>query len=383
MKKIALLFNSPYLGGAERSIVHQSSLIQESRSFTFFIPQLEGHSSLLLEELIFQNFTEPQIIRVPYPLDLFAISRTGGSFNFFNTVNSMLNILLTLRSYNLKQYSHLWCNGNKIAAVIFLWATLFRYTGTLLWHFRDYPTVDSKFAWIWSFFKIKQSFSFCTIANSYSVHKRISQVLPSSHISHHTVYNPSGEQLINKKITNISTIGVVSMLAPWKGIHQIIIWSSLYEQQLIRLGITNINIYGADIYATNGEHQKYANDLQGLLKLFPSSILNFKGNQSPKDIYQTIDLLIHPVIEPEPFGRIIIEAFSTGIPVVSTALGGSSELAIHQQTALVFPCYDYATLFGQIQQLCTDSKLRDDLTLKAKVKAKEIEEQVNILKEII
>jgi glycosyltransferase involved in cell wall biosynthesis len=193
------------------------------------------------------------------------------------------------------------------------------------------------------------------------------------------IYNPSGEKLRPRVINKIETIGIVSMLAPWKGIHQILLWASLYEEKLKKIGIKEINIYGADIYKTKGSHQNYATQLIKLKQNFPCSLINFKGNISPSIIYNTIDLLIHPVISPEPFGRILIEAFTTKIPVLSTALGGSGELAINEETAIVFSCYDYQGLFDNVKQISQNETLRNHLINNAFKKAQEIKQQVETI----
>ena len=376
MKRIGIFFNSPYLGGAERSIIHQSKIISDQYHFVFFIPELAGQDSNNIEKLISKNFPNPEILKVPYPSALFAVSRFGGRLNFIHLIISLFQILQALNRLNLHSFDKLWCNGNKIATVVGVWATLSKFQGEFIWHFRDYPSLSKKFKFIWKFFTKRRSFKFSTVANSNSVKNAVRSALPSTHITHHMVYNPSGEPIVKRKIEKIQTIGIVSMLAPWKGIHQIILWASLFEQELKSIGINDISIYGANIYQTGGAHLDYAAQLQKLLKQFPSTLIKFRGNHPPEIIYETIDLLIHPVISAEPFGRILMEAFTAEIPVISTALGGSGELALNNNTALIFPCYDYAGLTRSIRKIATDIKMRNELVNRASLKAIEVEKQV-------
>ena len=42
-------------------------------------------------------------------------------------------------------------------------------------------------------------------------------------------------------------------------------------------------------------------------------------------IYEGVDLLLHPARQ-EPLGRVILEAISSGLPVVTTLVGGSREI---------------------------------------------------------
>lgn len=379
MKKVGVFFNSPYLGGAERSIIHQSKIISHKYDFTFYIPQLDGQDSINIEDLINMNFNSSTIIKVPYPEALFSVSRFGGSINVISLLIAFIKILLTLRHLQLHSLDKLWCNGNKIATVVGIWATLFCYKGEFIWHFRDYPTLSKKFRIIWKFFSKKRTYKFSTISNSNSVRESVRLVLASTHITHHMIYNPSGEPIEQRNIQKIETIGIVSMLAPWKGIHQILLWASLFEDELIAIGIKQINIYGADLYQTSGAHKNYATELQKLLKQFPSSLVKFKGNKQPEEIYRNIDLLIHPVISGEPFGRILMEAFTARIPVVSTALGGSGELALHNYSALTFPCYDYAGLTHSIKKFAIDKNQREEIIANAFLKANEVEKQVKTI----
>lgn len=53
------------------------------------------------------------------------------------------------------------------------------------------------------------------------------------------------------------------------------------------------------------------------------SYLGFKG---PNEIYSNIDMLIVPSLWNEPFGRVIVEAFSHAIPVIGSDRGGIPEL---------------------------------------------------------
>jgi len=50
----------------------------------------------------------------------------------------------------------------------------------------------------------------------------------------------------------------------------------------------------------------------------------------------TARVLIVPSIWYETFGRTVIEAFATGLPVVASALGSLAELVDHGRTGLLF-----------------------------------------------
>jgi len=76
-----------------------------------------------------------------------------------------------------------------------------------------------------------------------------------------------------------------------------------------------------------------SNDIQ---KLFASATFQFSllGELDTKDFYPQLDVLLHPAIS-EPYGMVITEALSAGVPVViSDVCGASSEVTPQQGIAL-------------------------------------------------
>ncbi len=376
--KIALFYNSPTLGGAERSVTYQAQQFlatHPTTSITCYLPLVKDNNHQELKTFINQIIPQANITYLLYPYELFSVSRSAKIHGPLAIIIGLIELLLLFRKEQLSRYTIWWCNGNKIATVLYFWAFLTHYSGKFIWHFRDYPSKQFPFHIIWKLINSCLLKNFITISNSNSVKKEVKRVLFNPAIDHRMFYNPVGENLPPRSINNIETIGVVSMLAPWKGIHQIIIWASIYETQLKSLGIREINIYGANIYATAGAHSSYAQQLNELLHRFPSTLIKFCGKQSPLTIFKTIDLLIHPTLTPEPFGRIITEAFSCMIPVISTALGGAQELLIDNYSGLNYTPSDYATLFNQVKELTTDRQLRLKITQNAQLHLKTIEQQ--------
>jgi len=51
---------------------------------------------------------------------------------------------------------------------------------------------------------------------------------------------------------------------------------------------------------------------------------------------QSARILICPSVWYESFGMIIVEAFSTGLPVIASDLGAMAELVHHERTGLLF-----------------------------------------------
>ena len=79
--------------------------------------------------------------------------------------------------------------------------------------------------------------------------------------------------------------------------------------------------------------EKYENFLK---ETYKNDKIKFTGFSDIKKYLPGIDALIIPSILNEPFGRVIIEAHSFGIPVIASSKGGMPELVKHGTTGLIF-----------------------------------------------
>ncbi|MFZ4796185.1 MAG: glycosyltransferase family 4 protein [Bacteroidia bacterium] len=68
----------------------------------------------------------------------------------------------------------------------------------------------------------------------------------------------------------------------------------------------------------------------------------------------------------EGFPMSVLEAWSYGIPVVCTLVGGLPDVVSNEENALVFKSGDIEYLAYQLERLITDAKLRDQISLKSK-----------------
>ncbi|MBB3344863.1 glycosyltransferase family 4 protein [Luteimonas sp. RC10] len=57
----------------------------------------------------------------------------------------------------------------------------------------------------------------------------------------------------------------------------------------------------------------------------PSNV-EFLGRRSPDDFFKEIDLLLVPSLWAEPLGRVVLEAYSFGVPVVAAKIGGLKDI---------------------------------------------------------
>jgi hypothetical protein len=315
---VGILLNTPSLGGAERSIIEQAALIQTDAKITFYIPKINNKTDFTksIENYISESLSA-KIKYFSYPESLYSVSRSKGGINLIKVLFSFILIFKNLFITNILKEDILWANGNKIGLCSYLYCFLFGYKKRFIWHFRDYPSLAGIYGKVWKVFKIKSKFEFILIGNSNSVSSALRELAPE-HVGVKSIYNPTSSLEISKKSFSgrSITIGVASMLAPWKGHHEVLLMGSLYEESLKTLNISSINIYGADIYKTDGLHSNYNSDLELLLEKIPCDLINFVGLCAPAQIFEEIDILIHSSIEPEPFGRVISEAYGARVPVI-------------------------------------------------------------------
>lgn len=357
MNKVACLLNSPELGGAERSFITQLSLLSKETEFELYYPRIEG----LKASAQLREFTESKLNKdlksFVYNKTLYRSSRSSKSDAFLGAFSMLLQVFL-LKVEGIFKFRTIWSNGNKVFYPVILGALLFRYKGTILWHLRDYPVNGRLNKIIRILVENFASFNLAVIANSDSVAKSFSHVFPKLVV--HRAYNPV-EEVEEKEIKKSSgIIGFAGMSAPWKGLHELYLWASLFEKDLIEMGVKEISVYGKNIYHTKGEHQSYEEQLKKLSKKFPSQLIVRKGLVSPEEIFNSIDIMLHLSLKEEPFGRVLLESFAHGIPCISTGLGGSCELMENFPELIHYP-YDYGGLTKTMAEVLKTPGLLEDI----------------------
>lgn len=112
-------------------------------------------------------------------------------------------------------------------------------------------------------------------------------------------------------------VGVFSRLAPWKGQH--VVLQALAQLPGVSCIIAGDALFGEQAYAAR--LNRMVDDL-GL-----AGRVHFLGQRSdvPR-LMSAVDAVIHPSIDPEPFGRTLVEAMLAGVPVIATDAGAASDI---------------------------------------------------------
>lgn len=80
---------------------------------------------------------------------------------------------------------------------------------------------------------------------------------------------------------------------------------------------------------------------------------------------QQTKIFVHNSLEPEPFGRVIIEAMACGLPVISTDLGGPKEIITDGENGFLLSPNNPEILAEKIEFLIRNKKVRHDLGQKS------------------
>lgn len=142
-------------------------------------------------------------------------------------------------------------------------------------------------------------------------------VLPSKCIK---VYNGIDLVKFSKKVfpTNISQviIGSIGRFEQWKGQH--ILLKAIPE-------IIKLHSNTKFVFVGSGTQKDNLIKLSKELEI-ESHVVFKKPVDNITEVFNTFSIFVHTAIKPEPFGRVIIEAMATGLPVISTNIGGPKEI---------------------------------------------------------
>ncbi len=80
----------------------------------------------------------------------------------------------------------------------------------------------------------------------------------------------------------------------------------------------------------------------------------------------SLDVFVHPAVRPEGVPQTLLQAMATKIPVVSTDVGGVSEVAIDGETALVVPSNDPESLSSAIGKMILNGDISEKISSQAR-----------------
>ena len=147
-------------------------------------------------------------------------------------------------------------------------------------------------------------------------------------------------------------VGTVGRLVAWKG-HQV------FLHALAALAPHWPALQGVVVGAPEGRDPRPLEELRTLAaELGLSERVHFLGHRGDvPQVLAAFDLLVHAAVEPEPFGRVIIEGLAARLPVVAANAGAVPEIIADGETGLLVAPGDAAALARAIDCLLSDRAL--------------------------
>jgi glycosyltransferase involved in cell wall biosynthesis len=165
---------------------------------------------------------------------------------------------------------------------------------------------------------------------------------------------------------DVVRVGLVATAAHWKG-HRVFLRAlALLPRALPVRGY----VIGGAVYHTRQSQISLAALRQEVTRLGLAERVGFTGflpDIAPA--LHALDIVVHPSIQPEPFGLVVAEAFACARAVITSGSGGVAEFVEPERNALVHRPGDAAGLARAIARLLDDPGLRGRLGEAARITA--------------
>ena len=339
--KILYVTHSPIIGGAETSLLsHIRTIDKEKFDIT-----------LVCSDVLYEKASEIKGIEVItmqfYLLHGFSPLRL---FNYFKMVKRLVNIVRTKHIDII--------HSNSVKAHYITTLVSFITHVYLVWWIRD--DTMSKFIFKLSR-RIPKSIVFVSYYLSYLYPK-----YPNTVVIHNGT--PAPKHLMNEQeketmkrlhgAGNKAVILCVERLVVWKGV------------QILLEALANVQYDYTCLIVGSGKNQRDDCEfdlIKQTAELGLTEKVQFLGwRDSVENYYQISDILIHPALKPEPFGLVVIEAMTHGIPVIATNVGGPVETILDGETGFLVPAGDTAALTEKINLILGNRQLAEVIGRNAK-----------------
>lgn len=264
-----------------------------------------------------------------------------------------------LKLYSMQQVDIVHINGLKAALSSIVAAKLSRIPTVL--HIRDYPKHPRVLRFITRLANLvvaPSNFIGDSVLKVTSIERKKVLIIPNG-------IEQSASSIVKQKnirqSINVETISflivMIAQLAPWKR-HDLLLEAVAI---LNRKGLdVHIVIAGNDLWGLNADYEQslilraQQDDLIGHV-----TFLGLRDDIT--DLLQASDLMVLPS-QNEPFGRVVLEAWQAGTPVIASDQGGPAELIEDKITGLHFKNGDFKSLADTIEHLIQTPDLSKKLS---------------------
>lgn len=147
------------------------------------------------------------------------------------------------------------------------------------------------------------------------------------------------------------TVGIIGNITMWKG--QLIVLQAINKVKQFYHNIKCLIV--GDICKGS---ENYKDKLDEYIKnngLYNNIIFTGFRKNIPQ-ILSLLDIFIHASIEPEPFGRVILEGMAMSKPIIATNVGGPAEIIVEGETGILVPMNDSDKMADAIIYYLSDMK---------------------------
>jgi len=372
-KEIKVLFfdHAPVMGGAEFSLLDILTGMKEGPVKAVLLAPKQGK----LYSLAMTNGIES--VDFPFFQGILSVKRTDLEkkpllilMGIREIMRAVLFIKMVLKRNN---YSVIYTNTLKSHLLGGLAGKL---AGVkVIWHFRDIPVqkISRIFALLGARFFPDRIIAVSQAAAGQFGRKTKKITVIYNGIDIDKIFQLSLQKILPTVLSGVmfdannQMVGIVGQISRWKGQD---VFLKAAEIVLKRHPRTKFLVIGEDIFGEEG----FKNDLQeyvrekGLAKnvIFTGQLPNVYP------LIKKLDVLVHSSIEPEPFGRVIVEAMALGTSVVATKGGAVEEIVSDGKDGLLVDPGDERSLAQAVEKLLTERSLRADYIERGSIKTKEI-----------
>jgi glycosyltransferase involved in cell wall biosynthesis len=354
LKKILLVHNSADIYGASRSLLRLAQRLDRSQFQPLVLLPEDGPLAKLLTESEIETLLFPNLRVITRPV-LRSARIAPWMLGFLPSALSLASILRKKNISLVHTNTGVICNSAMAARLAGI---------THIWHIRD---------WFQEFGPLWKPYSRYILALSRKVlcvSRAISTQFPPSEkievlnngvdlsefppITHEESLASRRALGLEQGDLVIGTVGRIKFIR--KGQETLLQAAAILqaEGKKIKILLTGGPAPGAEDHFPR--MQQLADEL-GIAKnvFFTGEIPN------PRPCYAAMDIFVLPSAQPEPFGGVVMEAMSLGLPVVGTHLGGTPDQIAEGETGFLIPPSDPKALAQALARLIENPRLRESM----------------------
>lgn len=356
---ILMVSQAPSCGGAERSLFECAEWLRLHTELEPYV--ICPGAAALGRELRARNIPYEVVRRVK-------LERGQGMASWIKSMWDMILLVFQIRAtLNAINAKIVHANGLKSAIPCAI-SACFKGIPVLVVHVRDYP----KHRYLTKF--VLRQANRTLVASRYMA-RALGHLVPGTPSSIEMIPNGVAMPvLLERPASEIRrewgvpedalVITMIAQMAPWKR-HDLFLDALALLQG--RDDLIHGIVVGDDLWQRNGDYVAQLR-LRAKMPDLNGRVTFLGAREDIGAILSASDICVLPSCQ-EPFGRVVVEAWLVGVPVVVSNLGGPAELVEHEHTGLCFKDGDVADLVTCISRLLEDEGLRVRLAEDAKALA--------------